>query len=67
MKSLSNFNYFCLQRVCQGERTCREPASVLQAEAPAADRERAQRLPGVDMQSWYDLIPYLEAFRSLVS
>lgn len=39
------------QRICQREGTGGEQERVPQAEAAAADRARAQRIPGVDLQS----------------
>lgn len=40
-----------LQGVCQGEGEGGKPQGLHEAETPTADRERAQRLPGLDRQS----------------
>lgn len=42
------------QRICQGERACREETGVPEASEAAADRERAHRILGVDLQSRLD-------------
>ena len=42
------------QRVCQRERACGEEAGVPEAPQAAADRERAHRVLGVDLQSRLD-------------
>lgn len=39
------------QRICQRERACGEEAGVPEAPEAAADRERADWVPGVDLQS----------------
>ncbi len=39
------------QRICQRERACGEEAGVPEASEAAADRERAHRILGVDLQS----------------
>ena len=41
-----------LQGVCQGERAGGEEAGVPEAPQTAADRERVNRVPEVDLQSW---------------
>lgn len=42
------------QRICQRERACGEEAGVPEASEAAADRERAHRILGVDLQSRLD-------------
>lgn len=52
--SVDEHSFSCMcatQRVCQRKGACGEQERVPEAEASAADRERAERISGVDLQS----------------
>lgn len=48
----------CLQGICQGERAGGEEAGVPEAPQTTADRKRAYRIPGVDLQSRSDPLSF---------
>lgn len=54
---VSVYMFMFQQRICQGTRACGEEAGVPEASAAAADRERADRILGVDLQSRLDSSP----------
>lgn len=49
--SVKTFLCMFRQRICQRKRACGEEAGVPEAPEAAADRERAHRVLGVDLQS----------------